>query len=423
MSATLPPAGEYRVLCVVVDRIQSGMLGPYGNSWVSTSAIDQLASQSLVLDNMISDGPALDDFYAGAWWGRPTVCDTCFRGSSQSLPNCLSAMGWETHLLTDESQLLSLPGTNDFDHRQLVQPTRRQRIAENPAQTQLARLFRELIESLSNSKPGQFWWVHLRGMAEPWDAPAEYRAEYVENDDALTSSVSPLDPDDFAESKWPAEQLPFIKQLYASQLTLLDECLGELFASLAERGALETTLIMLGSCRGLPMGAQGDFGLDDCPHEELVHVPWAIRLPERVMEPARSSSLAIPVDIPATIINWLQYPAKDFGMWGRGIAGNSEAGIRDRVCMRGPDDIGAIRTDAWHLIFDLKESPHVSLLNNSRLYVKPDDRWEFNNVVTLCPQIAEQLIEAYYECSRAGSAGQLSRLPRELVHPGAFVGG
>ncbi len=36
-------------ICIIVDRLQAGYLGPYGNTWIDTPSFDRLASQSFLL--------------------------------------------------------------------------------------------------------------------------------------------------------------------------------------------------------------------------------------------------------------------------------------------------------------------------------------------------------------------------------------
>jgi hypothetical protein len=61
-----------------------------------------------------------------------------------------------------------------------------------------------------------------------------------------------------------------------------------------------------------------------------------------------------------------------------------QASVRDRAIMRFPDRMEtALRTPEWHLIV----SPAAAL----RLYVKPDDRWELNEVADRCHDVAELL--------------------------------
>ncbi len=45
------------VVCLVVDRLHSGYLGAYGNSWIATPNIDRLAAESFLLDRGYVDSP------------------------------------------------------------------------------------------------------------------------------------------------------------------------------------------------------------------------------------------------------------------------------------------------------------------------------------------------------------------------------
>jgi hypothetical protein len=74
---------------------------------------------------------------------------------------------------------------------------------------------------------------------------------------------------------------------------------------------------------------------------------------------------------------------------------------RDRLAIAGLYDETAIRTPAWYL----RVAPAAEL------YVKPDDRWEVNNVAVRCPEIVEGLSQELNRYRNALDAGQATELP------------
>ncbi|MEO2022879.1 MAG: hypothetical protein ABGX05_13745, partial [Pirellulaceae bacterium] len=59
-----------RAIIIVVDRLGSGFLGPYGNTWVDTPAINRFASQSILWEHFLSDSPLLSSIYQSYWSGK-----------------------------------------------------------------------------------------------------------------------------------------------------------------------------------------------------------------------------------------------------------------------------------------------------------------------------------------------------------------
>ena len=81
---------------------------------------------------------------------------------------------------------------------------------------------------------------------------------------------------------------------------------------------------------------------------------------------------------------------------------------RDRACSVAADET-ALRTPAWYF---RRSAAEVDL------YVKPDDRWEMNNVVQRCPQVADamqQALDHFEEAAKSGRLNDLRPLERLLT--------
>ncbi|MDZ7617295.1 MAG: sulfatase, partial [Patescibacteria group bacterium] len=55
------------IICLVLDCLHSGFLGPYGNMWIETPAFDRLASQAFTFDASLVDSPRLDRLCDSYW--------------------------------------------------------------------------------------------------------------------------------------------------------------------------------------------------------------------------------------------------------------------------------------------------------------------------------------------------------------------
>ena len=56
-------------ICLVIDRLHTGFLGAYGNTWIETPAFDRLAAESFLFDQMLVDSPQLGPLYRSFWQG------------------------------------------------------------------------------------------------------------------------------------------------------------------------------------------------------------------------------------------------------------------------------------------------------------------------------------------------------------------
>ena len=68
------------------------------------------------------------------------------------------------------------------------------------------------------------------------------------------------------------------------------------------------------------------------------------------------------------------------------LAQNKPLTVRDRICFAQGDE-AAIRTESWHL-----RVPGDGAA--PELFVKPDDRFEKNEVADRCPEIVSGLVDA-----------------------------
>jgi hypothetical protein len=203
-------------------------------------------------------------------------------------------------------------------------------------------------------------------------------------------------PDDFDP-----DVLLGIVQSYAGQVSLLDVCVGALLESLADGPLAEQTLLAVFSARGFPLGEHGRVGAcDEALHGELVHVPMMIRFPDKLGAAGRSQALATPADLRPTLLEWWSHPDAADASIGKSLVpivrGEVET-VRDRLVLGTPLAETAIRTPAWYM----------RLLDAPQLYVKPDDRWEVNDVADRCAPVVEELQAAaddFRQCLRAGNS-------------------
>ena len=78
-----------------------------------------------------------------------------------------------------------------------------------------------------------------------------------------------------------------------------------------------------------------------------------------------------------------------------------EGMFRDRLCIAGRGGDRAIRTPAWFLRAGIPP----------QLFAKPDDRWEVNDVASLCPEVCECLLDALAQYEQTLTAGRIADLP------------
>lgn len=378
---------------IAVDGLRASAIGAYGNAWYETPALDAFASESHVVDWMWCDSPSNEAFYRAALYGRPHSSESALVVSSPvatpSLAALLGQAGILASLTTDDAAVAE---ASDFPEVCQVE-TQASRSAASIEETTLSQLFAVAAEQLQASKPGLFW-LHARGFHGPWDAPMAMRAALLDEEDPPpTEFVAPPSLAPIAEQD---EALAY-RAAYAAQAMVLDDCVAGLLAALAESPRDGDTLVVVVGTRGFALGEHGVVGVDSRNlYSELLHVPCLLRLPQTEAPPARSSSLAMPIDLFATLLNWfgVALPA-DF----RPVVdlltceyGSAPPIGRQWIAAHGVDGELAVRTAAWML----RRAPasRDGGPPGVELYAKPDDRWEANEISDRCPDVAERLLAA-----------------------------
>lgn len=399
-------------IVIVVDRLGSGYLGPYGNTWVDTPAINRFASQSLLWEHLIADSPSLSSTYQTYWSGMHGLAVQLAHGQPQAtpcLPQQLADADIPTVLISDESEVLDHPAATGFAEAIRVPTQLAETTVESIEQTQIASLFAHALQWLEqlNKNSSFLAWIHMRAMQGPWDAPQMFRELFHDEEDPdLPTWTTP--PQQQTESFDPDELLG-ATQAYAGQVNALDNCLDAFWQALDDLSISQETLCTMTSPRGFPLGQHGRIGACDHPlYGELLHVPCILRLPAQAQAAKRIQSLVQPSNLYATLLNWFQQPdlLADQRTTPQPLAPTnpqpSTTDPRTASCKRavavGPEQ-WALRTPAWFL--------HKSATNLPELFVKPDDRWEINDVANRCPDIVEQMVLQLDLCQHyyAGPAG------------------
>jgi arylsulfatase A-like enzyme len=392
-------------ICLVIDRLHAGCLGPYGNTWVQTPAFNRLAAESFVFDQMSIDTPELERLYRSYWQGWHALCPHEPPEGRRSLIAALREAGVTTAILSDERRVIEHPLAVDFDEFIEIDPSWQPQIADDIEQTHLAKCFAELIDWIPSAREPFFLWTHLASLGTAWDAPLDFRECYRDEEDPpVPTTAEPADR--FLPEKFDPDELLGVSQAYAGQVSLLDGCLDALFEELDDSALGKDTLLIVTSSRGFPLGEHRRIGpCDESLYGELLHVPLFVRFPDQANASARTQSLVEPADLWASLWQFFELgprpPSPTAVNW-LPIVGQEEFAPRhDRLCMAGLKGERAIRTPAWFL----------RAAGDGELFVKPDDLFEVNDVANRCLEVVEGLQQARVHYEQSLHSGSLADLP------------
>lgn len=381
------------------------MLGPYANTMFSTCHFDRLAAQSLLLEFAIADSPSLRGSCRSFMQCQPTFEALNSRESSNELARRLAELGAESTLLTDEPQLADWSLPQQFDRLILERSEGTSQSAEDPSETTLAEFFAVAIEQAVQIKPGNFLWLHSRGLMGPWDAPHEMRCQFADEEDPDPPEFVEPPNQFFAKGELDPDIRLGFQQASAAQVVLIDQFLGILLDHLNSMPKSKQPLFVVTAPRGFPLGMGGHVGqAESSLYDDALQVPILVRWPDQRNAMNRHQGLKYSSCVSDFVLNWMGDESINLDWLNNPLP--------DRVneyTLSATKDQVSFRTHGWKF---MEETTH------QRLFLKPDDRWEMNDVLRKCRLVGEELAEfchALVEEVKVEGGYQPRPLPESLV--------
>jgi arylsulfatase A-like enzyme len=391
------------VLVVAVDGLRASAMGAYGNTSWQTPALDRFATESYLFDWCYAPSPELTDIYGALWESRhparkssATMAETGAR-LPITLPQVFAGHGYETTLVTDEPELMALAVTGDFHHKVTVDETH-----ATSAVQQLFTLAGEFVRQplkSSIAKP-RLLWLHSRGNYGPWDAPLELQQSLLDEGDP--PPIEPASPPDFFIEPTSDPDVAFrYACAYAAQIMALDAEWEQLLEAVKSSAGDEWLVVLIG-VRGYPLGEHRRVGgIDTRLYAEQLHVPLLTRFPDDWGRLSRRSELTTHLDLLPTLLDSIgeldAASGNQFdGLNLRQLSTKSRpASWRDALIATSTAGDRSIRTVTWsYREARVSDDMRDASSHRGELFVRPDDRWEANDVAKLCPEVVDELSAA-----------------------------
>ncbi|WP_145421295.1 hypothetical protein [Planctomycetes bacterium K23_9] len=379
-----------KLIVLTLDAFAPSALGCYGSSWNSTPAIDALAAGGCVWDRLITNNT--DATATLEQWMQ-----------QDDWMESWKPMG-SIELLSDSQKAISLAAKTNFDQLFLIDPVDQSQengVAEDLESTQFAQLIAAAVERLGEDDDWSVLWLHSDFLRTCWDAPrwlvdaeplAEWddepldaaetlEAEMLESNQESTDSLDDL-PYVFDQTSPPEIQLKADEhpdliatwmRTYGCQVRLVDELLRVLVTATAD----DDVTIVLAGTSGISLGQNGWIGYQAGPLRSChIGVPMIVAGvgPTRIPQ-VRDASI-----VPDTIAKLSQAECQltDVDQWS-----HHEDVYQPRVVSRRGSTEHAITTPKWFFV-EQKNDSH-------RLYLKPDDINDFNDISRLRSDVVDEL--------------------------------
>jgi arylsulfatase A-like enzyme len=346
------------ILCLSIDGLHSGMIGAYGNTWIDTPTLDSLACQSVVFDQFYTESMKLPVIFDTLWQNLPIDCHKI--------------------LLTDDSDVFYHEKANQFSARHRLEWIDEPVQAQSLEETQFFKSLATVVDIVSDRKrtPLPFYlWAHFGGFRSGWDFPAEYREKHRDEKDP--PPYKKTKPPRIFSTEIDPDKIQSVMETYSGGIAVLDDALAGLLESLEEGELGGKTLFILLSTRGFSLGEHNYIGINNTLLGENIHLPLFVRFPDGFGASVRIPALFQPKDLAEFLNDLSNTESPMFKL----IREEVET-IHETLLIKGKNE-SALVTPDWFLR-KFSDGSH-------ELYVKPDDRWEINDVTDRCPEIIEEL--------------------------------
>lgn len=306
------------VLVVAVDTLRADRLGCLGNTRGLTPNLDRLAASGVLFERAYSSAPwtlpsfasmftsqAPEEHGAGGRVGDFRALDA----SHDTLAERFRDAGYATGAVVNVDFLGRayglMQGFESVDERFYADNTH---LRDARGTTDAALAFLDRAGSTPFLLLAHYFDPHAR-----YAPPAEYRARFADPRDQKGSAfdfgareqvtlwrarrIQPT-PDDFHRAEL----------LYDAEVAFTDAEIGRLLDELSRRGLAQNTLVVLVADHGEEFLDHGDWEHGHTLYDELLHVPWILAQPGRLV-PRRVPETVGTIDLAPTLAAWCGVPA------------------------------------------------------------------------------------------------------------------
>ena len=228
---------------------------------------------------------------------------------------------------------------------------------------------------------------------EPWDPPESYAARYHDN----YPCKRPIIAYDFNNKDVPAEDVEWIRALYAAEVSLVDRWIGYLLETIEHLGLFEDTMVVFTSDHGTEFGEHGYIQKEaHLLHPPVVQLPLLISTPNPAHQGKRAKGLVSALDFLPTMLDCIEVegPNDMQGASAMSLVDGTNTSIRDFVAT-GFQGYSAVRDLEWNFIFPVVRGKDDII--PKRLYHTSNDPLEQNNVIDDYPDVKKRMEEMALE--------------------------
>ncbi|MEO8620124.1 MAG: sulfatase [bacterium] len=352
------------VLVIVWDAVRARNLSVYGYPRATTPKLASLAAGGVAFDRAIATAPYTLPTHASLFTGRwahefSASWETALDGSVPTLAGALNARGYRTgafsanHILVNwEYGLL-----RDFVHAEDYQlsageiarssalikwilsfDTVRSVIGwyDVPGRRNAANIRTSFVSWLDQDKSRPFFaFLNVFDAHDPYLPPAPFDTMFAPAGEGAAGHARARELSVATKHLLAGADVARQRDAYDGAIAYADDNLGQLLATLEQRGMLRNTLVVVLGDHGEAFGEHGIFTHGNDVYGEAIEVPLVMSLPGRVPAGVRVPGLASIRDVSATIGDVLGFAGPTWPLPGHSLAsrwsGSTGAAVSDTV--------------------------------------------------------------------------------------------
>ena len=375
-----------KAIIITIDQLSARYLSPYGNTWNPTPELDNLAAIGMTAEYCLSSTTCLDSSMRSLLTGQHAISTE----ARPTLMRQLEEKGQTSLLIQEGDSLTNVFGCQEFTKIKTIPAASSADMADSLEMTATAQFISLVMKELEQGLTHDLTWIHHSNLGVVWDAPLPCREQFFGEEDPEVANIAqpPFGP---LTNKNDPDEVMQIVHAYAAQVSVLDTCLGFLLDQIQTLAQTlrETTLLIITSPRSQALGHHGGVGYEHSqPATDQLHVPLLITkfVPQASEEPKvtpfRNSELLQSECINSTLEEWMTGQCHQKGPAShRSLLPQLESPgenitplAQQFTLSKFTHDRLGILTPAWFAL--------TTGGGDLRLYVKPDDRWESNEIAS-----------------------------------------
>jgi arylsulfatase A-like enzyme/Tfp pilus assembly protein PilF len=375
---------NYNIVLVTIDTLRADHLPAYGYTRVKTPNLDQLAYQSLIFEDVVSQVPMTLPSHVSLLTGLLPVTHGVRDNSgfildakAKTLAEILKGNGYQTAAFVSAFVLDSQFGIDQgFDLYSDSFTLAQGQVSNTDVHRIAGETEIEVGDWLRKKSQQKFFlWVHYYDPHDPYRPPEPYLSQY--------------------------RAFP-----YDGEIAYTDHVFGDLMEELDRLDLVENTIVVVTADHGEGLGEHKEQTHSLFIYNATQHVPLLIRLPK--IESKRITGVVSLIDIAPTLLEWVGIEA-DAGMQGNSLIPLIQSKEKEsRIAYS--ESISAEVHYGWSPLTGITRAEYKYIgAPTPELYDRNIDRMETKNLIQQKPEIAKRLETQLQTFEQASSRGSLAK--------------